>query len=874
MELCLRHLCTNRNSDTVFISPLSAKSLLQNDYKTLYADFPFSKLHDWAIALWPIRVDRNHWIIFIANRAKQSGLLLDPSPTNNTETHSVIALRLAELMNHFSYLTLDESLIIEENLNYPTQNNDIDSGIFIIHYAKHYVEHRNANFKNCQVDNLREEINKLTIKYARSRKFRPNLNKQTHPLIEKALLYLNEPGMGSTYFLKEASRAKEEIFPMKTTKIRHPMTKYKEEDKDWAIRLEYLKNPKLAIRKILYPTIQVALPPKQAFIDHYTQTSPNIIDPKYTFLELPRFQDNLTQEIITVEEIAKTLKSTADSCPGEDGIKYNQWKTLDPQLGALCKLFNHIIANLDIPDQWKTYRTTLIPKSGKEEFSYLTSSWRPIAVLDTSYRLFAKIINTRLLHWISAGNLLHPLQKAINAPNACAEHNFLLTCLHEQTIRNKRNHVHMCFVDLKDAFPSIPHHFINYTLKKLGLNQHTRHLIRRMYKDCSTTYTYASYQTPKLDIKKGVRQGCPMSMTLFALIINFLLTEADKIIDDPVLLFDKPIRCLAYADDIVYIAKSFNDLNRLIQHIAKLAEQVNLIFNPSKCGYFSMNKQDETPELKIYNQTIPTIKDSQYYQYLGVPFGHEKKQGLQDLLQQNISNWETIANSALHPSQKISAYKIFLHSKLQFHLRNRVIPWTSLHTEMAGAKTHGYFKYDNKFQKILKKAILKPPTPNAGNNFPYVGTKQGGFGLSSKNEYAVQNLTHTLHLFNSQDPIIRHTTKNFLHQAAKDRFSQKISFEDALNWLNAISKPLKYTHLTWWTKIRDSIKHLNRMGIRTTFQTNDKNDLYLTIKTPNQSCKIDSLKMDSCCQTLHQFVHTFHYDEWKKPPANEENKNY
>ena len=127
-------------------------------------------------------------------------------------------------------------------------------------------------------------------------------------------------------------------------------------------------------------------------------------------------------------------------------------------------------------------------------------------------------------------------------------------------------------------------------------------------------------------------------MTLFSLVANFMLTEADNTILDPIQIFDKPIRCLAYADDIVYVAKTFEELDNTVQRISHFAAQANLIFNPSKCGYLKLGKQSNLPTLKIYDQPVPSVTGDQYYKYLGVPFGHEKRRGMKETLETCIGN--------------------------------------------------------------------------------------------------------------------------------------------------------------------------------------------------------------------------------------------
>ena len=120
--------------------------------------------------------------------------------------------------------------------------------------------------------------------------------------------------------------------------------------------------------------------------------------------------------------------------------------------------------------------------------SHLISSWRPIAVLDTSYRLFACILNKRILNWVIQGKLLSPNQEALLSSNGCGEHNAYLITLKERSIHCKES-LQLCWLDLADAFGSIPHELLWCTLLKMGCCNTTIELPQKLYIDAYSSYT-------------------------------------------------------------------------------------------------------------------------------------------------------------------------------------------------------------------------------------------------------------------------------------------------------------------------------------------------------------------------------------------------
>ena len=74
--------------------------------------------------------------------------------------------------------------------------------------------------------------------------------------------------------------------------------------------------------------------------------------------------------------------------------------------------------------------------------------------------------------------------------------------------------------------------------------------------------------------RKGVRQGCPLSHTLFNLYVNNLLNDLIENGFDSVHLSDKlHITCLAYADDIILISKSALGLQNLLNCLYIFCEE-------------------------------------------------------------------------------------------------------------------------------------------------------------------------------------------------------------------------------------------------------------------------------------------------------------
>ena len=141
----------------------------------------------------------------------------------------------------------------------------------------------------------------------------------------------------------------------------------------------------------------------------------------------------------------------------------------------------------------------------------------------------------------------------------------------------------------------------------------------------------------------------------------------------------------------------------MLTHIIEQVSKVHFKFNLPKCGYFVTNEKDRV-NLQIYGVDVPAISAEGTYKYLGVAFSCPKRQNLDSIITNALDDFNHIVASELHPSQKLHAYRTFIHSRFPFHLRNRHINVLTLSSKQK-RQPSGYtpdFGFDNKIKKIIK----------------------------------------------------------------------------------------------------------------------------------------------------------------------------
>ncbi|CAB3991255.1 Hypothetical predicted protein [Paramuricea clavata] len=281
--------------------------------------------------------------------------------------------------------------------------------------------------------------------------------------------------------------------------------------------------------------------------------------------------------------------------PGKDRLEYRHLRLLDPKCKILAKMFRHCFDAKNVPAEWKTATTILIHK--KEDTSD-ASNFRPIALMSCLCKLLMAILAKRMTSFSLHHDLHSNEQKSARPREGCYEHNFLLESIVNDARRQPRS-LCLAWLDVRNASGSIPHDALLTTLSHMGFPPDLVEMIGHIYTGATTEVVTPLGKTQSIPIHSNVKQGCPLSVTLFnlsvELIIRRCIAKAHELPRGSLQHHGQAISILAYADNLVILTRNKDSLQTLLDAVSSAADSLSLQFRPDKCTSLSMDKHAPLP---------------------------------------------------------------------------------------------------------------------------------------------------------------------------------------------------------------------------------------------------------------------------------------
>ena len=197
-------------------------------------------------------------------------------------------------------------------------------------------------------------------------------------------------------------------------------------------------------------------------------------------------------------------------------------------------------------------------------------------------------------------------------------------------LRKEGKKCYIAFLDIEKAYDRVNRELMWKISKRVGFKDDLRNIIKSLYIDTKARYRLEEIQTDWVESKRGVRQGCILSPMLFAIFMEEL-TQRIKKLEIGVKIGEEVLAILLFADDIIMVAETAEDLQRMLDEVTRYGREMEVKFSKEKSQVMIINK-DENEEKKWFLNGKEMEKVTKYrYTYLGIQVqdtGQEKERGV------------------------------------------------------------------------------------------------------------------------------------------------------------------------------------------------------------------------------------------------------
>ncbi|KAL2649884.1 hypothetical protein R1flu_018012 [Riccia fluitans] len=363
-------------------------------------------------------------------------------------------------------------------------------------------------------------------------------------------------------------------------------------------------------------------------------------------------------------EVSKAVSDLpSNKAPDEDGLTAEVLREMWSEVGAGCLHF--------VQEVWRSKRLGKLNSGAivklilKSEEKAKLSNWRPISLLNLSYKLAGRILAKRLKELIP--KLVDEEQTGFVHGRSITDNIVSLSLCQELAVA-KKEPVLFVKLDFVKAFDRVQHAFHWSTMRCMGFGSEIITLTQAFVSEGHARVHMNGRYTKSFKLERGVRQGCPISPLLFSIStqpLMWLLREGEQKGEIEGVSVPKGGTLLhrLFADDSGVAVKAeernFRNLCKIIEWFEKIS---GAQLNPAKSVIIPFALEHPLPWLQSIGCQV--LNPGQYITYLGCHFGLEKSEeerasDLQKKLQRKLGRWAcrflTWASRGTAPTTRVAS---------------------------------------------------------------------------------------------------------------------------------------------------------------------------------------------------------------------------
>jgi len=268
------------------------------------------------------------------------------------------------------------------------------------------------------------------------------------------------------------------------------------------------------------------------------------------------------------------------------------------------------------PEEWREGLIAPIYKKGEAGD---VRNYRGVTLLCTAYKVYAAILTERLRQEMEEKGILPETQAGFRKKRGTMDNIYILQHVIRREVRKKGGKMYGFFMDLKAAFDRVDRKRLWKAMEKRGVRRGLTERVKEIYESTKCAVRSQGKRSEWFWTEKGVRQGCPLNPLLFSILIADVEEKMRKGQVGGVLVEEERIWTLAYADDLVILAKSEEGMKEMLKRMERFLKRKKLQLNIEKTKMVCFKKgggRRREKEWKWEGKKIEEVTEIKYLGYI------------------------------------------------------------------------------------------------------------------------------------------------------------------------------------------------------------------------------------------------------------------
>jgi len=294
---------------------------------------------------------------------------------------------------------------------------------------------------------------------------------------------------------------------------------------------------------------------------------------------------------IVLEELKTAIsQGKPNKAPGVDGIGLEfyrlGWDIVETEL---LQIMNIMYSEEALGAHQARGLMVCIPKTPNPT---RISDYRPLTLLNSDCKILARVIVNRQKPILQV--IISPQQHCVMQGTSIFE---AVATIRDVIANAEISHTPRCVksFNLQAAFDRVSHQYLEGTLRANGFSESFIRRIMGLYRNATSEIHINGFRSNSIPVKRSIRQGCPLSMLLYAICINPLLQALeDGITGVKTGNGRSGIATVPYADDIAIFLTRREETRKLQEMLGTYQKASGAHINVDKSRAMAIGEWDAT----------------------------------------------------------------------------------------------------------------------------------------------------------------------------------------------------------------------------------------------------------------------------------------